>query len=100
LEALGFGRGLGVLDLNASKLSRQLQILNPELVSKKHRVSILKSFNALKSRDVLPFVREMQSGDRMAFERIVFESFGLTSILPAVQKSVIELHQIRSAATN
>lgn len=100
LEALGFGRGLGVLDLNASKLSRQLQILNPKLVSKKDRDAILRAFNGLKSRDVLSFEHEMKSKDRLAFERIVFESFGLTSILPAVQKAVMELHQIRSAATN
>lgn len=29
IEALGFGRGLGALDLNASKFAKQLRLLNP-----------------------------------------------------------------------
>jgi hypothetical protein len=98
LEALGFGRGLGVLDLNASKISRQIQILNPSLVTGTNRQSILKAFKVLTLRDVLPFEREMQSEDRMVFERVVFESFGLVSILSDVQRSVMELHFIRHAA--
>ncbi|MEI6645135.1 MAG: N-6 DNA methylase [bacterium] len=98
LEALGFGRGLGVLDLNASKIARQIQILNPSIVTETNRQSILKAFKVLTLREVLPFEREMQSEDRMGFEQIVFESFGLTSIFPAVQKSVMELHFIRHAA--
>lgn len=39
-----------------------------------------------------------RSSDRMAFEKAVFESFGLVDVLPRVQESVLTLHRIRGAA--
>lgn len=99
LEALGFGRGLGVLDLNATKLARQMRMLDHDKVSKENRGKILTAFSTLHKRDVLSFEAEMESADRMAFESAVFASFGLADILPQVQKSVLELHRIRDTAS-
>jgi hypothetical protein len=98
LEALGFGRGLGVLDLNATKLARQMRMFDPDQVSKKDRETILTAFRILQRRNVLSFEAEMMSSDRMAFENAVFACFGLQDVLPQVQESVLELHRIRGAA--
>lgn len=98
LEALGFGRGLGVLDLNASKLSRQMRMLNPSKVYGKNRDKILFAFDVLKKRDVFAMEGEVKSSDRKAFEQAVFGSFGLLDVLPRVQETVLELHRIRGAA--
>ena len=98
LEALGFGRGLGVLDLNATKLARQMRMFDLGLVAKKDRETILTAFRILQRRNVLSFEAEMMSSDRMAFENTVFSSFGVADVLPQVQESVLELHRIRGAA--
>jgi hypothetical protein len=98
LEALGFGRGLGVLDLNATKLARQMRMFDLGLVAKKDRETILTAFRILQRRNVLSFEAEMTSSDRMAFENTVFSSFGVADVLPQVQESVLELHRIRGAA--
>ena len=98
LEALGFGRGLGVLDLNASKLARQMRMLDPKHVPTHSRKSILSAFDRLLKRKVLSLEEELQQSDRMAFECAVFECFGLLDVLPRVQESVLALHRIRCAA--
>ncbi len=98
LEALGFGRGLGVLDLNSNKLSRQMLMLNPSKVSKENRDKILSAFGVMQKRNVRTLEEELKSADRMEFEEAVFGSFRLLSILPLVQESVLELHRIRGAA--
>jgi len=98
LEALGFGRGLGVLDLNATKLARQMRMLNPSCVSSADRKRILAAFNLMKKRDVLAFMDEIAQPDRLAFERAVLAGFGCASLLPQMIASVRELNQIRGAA--
>lgn len=97
LEALGFGRGLGVLDINATKVSRQMRMLNPAAVSVAGRKAILAAFDLLKRRDVLSLEEETKRGDRLKFETVVLKSFGLDDVLPQIQESLIDLHRIRSA---
>lgn len=97
LEALGFGRGLGVLDINATKVSKQMRMLNPAAVSVTDRKAILNAFDVLKRRNVLSLEEEIKCGDRLKFEAIVLNSFGLGNVLPQVQESLIDLHRIRSA---
>ena len=98
LESLGFGRGLGVLDLNAGKLARQMRILNPELLSMECRKDVLEAFKVLMKRDVAAFETEMTLPDRINFECAVAASFGFSDILPAIRESVFVLHRIRGAA--
>lgn len=97
LEALGFGRGLGVLDINATKVSRQMRMLNPAKLSSTGRKAILAAFNILKRRDVLSLEEEAKRADRMRFEKIVLSQFGLDDMLPQIQGSLMDLHRIRSA---
>ena len=46
IESSGFGRGLGALDLQPTKLRKGLYILNPTLLSKKDKTKIKKLFNS------------------------------------------------------
>lgn len=98
LEALGFGRGLGALDLNATKLARQMRMLNPACVSTEGRKRILAVFRRMKRRDVQAISEEIERADRLAFERAVLEEFGVPSLLPQMIESVKKLHQIRAAS--
>ena len=95
LEALGFGRGEGVLDLSATKLKENLPILNPKLLSNARINAIKTAFARLTERPVKNFSDECRSKDRIAFERTVLEAFGSESLYDQVLTAVMTLHSLR-----
>ena len=97
IEASGFGRGLGVLDLDATKIRDGLYMFDPEKVSEEHRTSILKAFETIKGRDVLPIEAEMVADDRKAFDAAVLDAFGVSEIGPAIRRSLLEIYRIRQS---
>lgn len=98
IEALGFGRGLGVLDLNASKLDKQLRLLNPANVPSADRRRILSAFAPLLKRDILDFDKEAKRADRLRFEDAVLRTFGLADLRSAIVETVLRLQSIRLTA--
>ena len=95
LEALGFGRGEGVLDLSATKLRDSLLMLNPKLLSKSHASAIKKAFAKLASRPVKTFEEECCSKDRLAFEQTVLKAYGCESLYNPIQVAVKTLYSLR-----
>jgi len=98
LEALGFGRGLGVLDLNSTKLKDSLYMFDPNLLDARRAADVLGKFAPLLKRPVKPILEELQSSDRLAFEKAVLDAYGLASLLPQIVGSLKELYAIRVAA--
>lgn len=94
IEASGFGRGLGVLDINATKIKKCI-MLNPKLVSSECRKQILETFSVLKNRTIKNIDEELVSEDRIAFEKAVFSAFGLESYLDDVIKSFSSMQKAR-----
>ncbi|CEN21481.1 Type I restriction-modification system methyltransferase subunit [[Clostridium] sordellii] len=99
IEALGFGRGLGALDLSATKLKENLLMLNPELISDKDKVDILDKYNLLENRKVLNIKDELISEDRQAFDKAVLSAFGIEEYEADIKNALITLFNIRKAAT-
>ena len=97
LEALGFGRGEGVLDLSATKLRDSLLMLNPQQLSKSHVSAIKKAFAKLASRPVKNFEEECRNKDRLAFERVVLKAYGCESLYEPILTAVKTLHSLRLA---
>ncbi|MDQ5885584.1 MAG: hypothetical protein QG645_749, partial [Patescibacteria group bacterium] len=97
LEALGFGRGEGVLDLSATKLDKSMKILNPALLSTEQVGAVLAKFSVLKKREILPIKQELNSQDRIDFDQIVFDSFGISHVYEDVRKSLLDLYEIRTS---
>ena len=100
LEALGFGRGLGALDINATKVAKHMLMLDPEKVSPSGRKTILDKFEILKKRDVLAIEKELAKRDRMAFEKAIFRSYGLQAIMSKVKTSLLNLYRLRTAVNS
>lgn len=70
----------------------------PKQVSKKDSTEIVKLFNAIAKRDVLPFDEEIKKNDRKAFELAIFKSLGLTeSDYVAVCEAVNDLIEERNS---
>ena len=96
LEASGFGRGLGVLDINKTSVAN-CYMLDPGQVSTSDRALILAAFAKIKDRNILPITEELRDPDRLDFERTVFRCFGIENLLPKVIHSFRTLHQARTA---
>ena len=95
LEALGFGRGEGVLDLSATKLKDGLQMLNPLLLAKNQSRAIKKAFSKLLARPVLRFEEECRNEERLNFERTVLKAYCFESRFEQVLSATKILHNLR-----
>ena len=98
LEAAGFGRGLSALDLNATKLAKQLHMLNHQTISLHHKTNILDLFKPLLARDVLDLPQELASADRQRFDDAVLQAYGFGSLRNEIYQSLLALYNIRQTA--
>lgn len=96
VEAAGFGRGLGVLDINKDSIAH-CYMLNPQRVSAEDRQKILAAFEPLKNRPVLGTAAELRAADRIAFEHAVLRSFGMDGYFEQIKASLLSMQQARAA---
>lgn len=97
IESFGFGRGLGALDLRATKFERDFKLLNFQLLSNEQKQNIINAFQPIAIRNRLPLEQELEQADRINFESILFESFAISEYYNAVKESLIHLYKIRFA---
>lgn len=97
IEAIGFGRGLGVLDLNKNKVKEHFRMLNPELITEENKVKIIELYKKLEARDVKPIVKELEEIDRIKFDKVVLKAFGLEEYYDNIKNSLLQLFNIRKS---
>lgn len=97
IEASGFGRGLGVLDINKDSIAK-CYMLDPAKVSKTNRTKILTAFNKLLSRDVKNVSDELFEDDRIEFEHIVLQSYGIDNYFEQIRSSLLSMQATRATA--
>lgn len=97
IESFGFGRGLGALDLRATKFQRDFKILNPNILTAEQKNEIITAFTPLMERDRLPLLEELEAEDRIAFETLLMGIYGISDYYTAIKNSLKELYQIRFA---
>lgn len=97
IEAIGFGRGLGVLDLNKNKVEERFRILNPELITNESRNEIIELYKKLESRDVKPIIEELDQKDRIEFDKAVLKAFDLEDYYENIRISLLQLFNIRKS---
>lgn len=93
IEACGFGRGLGVLDVNKDSLER-IWIPNPDLLTAQQKQGIVQRFAELKERTICPLLEELERPDRLAFEKCVFDAYGIT---PLFDQAVTTIRAMQTA---
>ena len=96
IEAVGFGRGLGVLDINKDSISR-CYMLNPALLSKSQIASIKLRFSALIERGIVDINQEFNDPIRRSFDMEVLNAFGLGAYYDTIVSSLISMRRIRKA---
>jgi hypothetical protein len=97
IESFGFGRGLGALDLRATKFERDFKILNLNLLSNEQKHSIINAFQVIAKRERFSLEIEVEQIDRIHFEKILFESFDISEHYEAIKSSLLHLNRIRFA---
>lgn len=97
IESLGFGRGLGALDLNSKKIKENFKLLNPTLLSTKEKNNIIKSFTPLLNRNRKPLSEELVATDRKHFENTIRKAFKIDkSSFNSIEQSLKDLYTIRN----
>ncbi len=94
VEAVGFGRGLGALDISSTTL-RNAFMLNPGRVNTEQRDIILRTFDALLQREVYSTERELSEADRIAFDREVLRAYGIEEYYEAIKDSLLSMQRMR-----
>lgn len=99
IEAAGFGRGLGVLDLNKNKLEK-CRMFNPQNINLNDRKKIIDAFKPIKQREIFNIEDELKQDDRKNFEKTVFSVFGVQDQLSNVIESLRSMQHTRREAKN
>ncbi len=97
IESSGFGRGQGALDLRETKFKQDFKILNPNLLTSEQKTQIIELFNPLIQRDRLPLDQELESRDRIVFEKALMEIYGIFEYYEPIKNSLKQLYRIRFA---
>lgn len=97
IEASGFGRGLGALDIRKKSVSN-CYMLNPNLVSPSNRKRILEAFEKIKNREIMKVSDELQDADRLLFEHEILRSFGIDEYFDRIKNSLLSMQQTRITA--
>lgn len=98
LQAAGFGRGLGALDLNSTKLARGLHMLDPAKLTSVQTTAIINAFSPLLARDVLDLPDELANSERQAFDGVVLSAYGASGLRNQIYASLLRLFEIRQTA--
>lgn len=94
IEAVGFGRGLGALDINKDSVSKAF-MLDPHKVNDSDRILILEKFETLLAREVKTTKEELESEDRKIFDRIVLRAFNIEAYYENIKTSLISMQDAR-----
>lgn len=99
IEASGFPRGAGALDLSKDKVKLSF-MLNPALLSEHQIASIKASFIPLLQRDVKSLFEELEEDDRKNFDLTVLRCYGLETFYENIKKSLVSLLKVRLSQKN
>jgi len=99
IEGMGFGRGLGVLDLNKDRIEKYMHLLDPSQLSNKQIATIITAFEPLLKREILDVADELEENDRKIFDQTILDAFGISTSREVIYDSLLRLLSIRQAAT-
>lgn len=100
IEGLGFGRGLGALDLNKDRIEDYMHILDASKLDEHAISNIKEKFSPLLGRDIMGVADELEQKDRQDFDDAVLAAFGLDIPREHIYGSLRGLVEIRLTAND
>ncbi len=98
LEGIGFGRGLGALDLNKDRTEAFLHLLDPAQLDADAAAVLKTAFKPLLGREVMKVADELEADDRRTFDQAVLDAFSLDIDYRRIYKALLSLVAVRLAA--
>lgn len=95
IEGLGFGRGLGALDLNKDRIEEYMHILDASQLDEGGVRDIKEKFSPLLDRGIMDVADELEQQDRQDFDDAVIGAFGLDVSRDHIYESLRGLMEIR-----
>lgn len=97
IEGIGFGRGLGALDLNKDRIEANLHILNPDKLNKDQCNEIIQAFEILKNRNILEVSDELDQADRQNLDDLIIRYFNISTSREHIYDALRALVEVRHA---
>jgi hypothetical protein len=94
IEGLGFGRGLGVLDISKDNFEKTY-MPDPKQISEKDANMIIKAFTKIETRNVLSVEEELAAADRKAFDKLVLRVLNIEDYYDRIKDSVLSMQRTR-----
>ena len=94
IEAVGFGRGLGVLDINKENISECL-MLNPDLLSQESINNIKMQFHIVCSKPIMTIDEELKDEDWIKYNHTVLQAFEIDMYYDKIVNSFTSLRKVR-----
>ncbi|MGQ4006437.1 N-6 DNA methylase [Francisellaceae bacterium CB300] len=96
IESLGFGRGLGALDLSSTRMNKYLKILDPSLLSDDQIKDIKYRFSLFKSRDIEDIREELSHQIRKYFDIAILTYYNIEHLYENIKNSFLFLFNLRT----
>lgn len=96
IESLGFGRGLGALDLSSTRMKKNLQMLNPLLLNNEQIQDIKDRFNLFKDREIEDITQEIEDQTRKDFDMAVLRAYEIEDFYDSIKDSFLFLYKMRT----
>lgn len=97
IESIGFGRGLGALDLNTTTMAKNLKILDPKLLSTEQASKIIAKFKSLLNRRIVNLPDELLLKDRLDFDKEILKAFNINLCPTIIYQSLLRIYNIRKS---
>lgn len=94
IEAVGFGRGLGVLDISKDSISKCF-MLNPALLINEQKKEILKKFEPLVKRGIKDINQDLEDPIRQEFDNVVLNAYEISEYHDIIINTLISMRKIR-----
>ncbi len=95
IESLGFGRGLGALDLSSTRMKKYFKMLNPSLLNDNQIQNIKGKFNTFKTAEIKDITEELDNPLRIAFDLSILRAYGIENLYEFIKKSFLFLYNMR-----
>lgn len=96
IEGMGFGRGLGALDLSSERIKQYFHVLDANQLSNENKEAIKLAFQPLAQRAIMSSVAdELEQPDRIAFDEVVINAFSGNVNRQVIYDSILTLIAIR-----
>ena len=96
IEANGFGRGQGVLDISKTRF-KSVYMINPDEISENDAKEIVELFQIISNRKVLNVEEELSDFDRELFDRKVLKAINCEHLYDDIKKSIMSMQNTRHA---